>query len=68
MMEKRAPRLMETNSLLNYESSFDKMANHVKDLHAPKSGDVSKSQPIVGLSPPKPYQMPSFDFMNKGRK
>lgn len=68
MMEKRAPRMMDTNSLFGYESTFDKLAAHVKYLGG-RNGDVSKDSPEPAKAePPKPYQQPDFSFMNKKGK
>ena len=69
MMEKRAPRMMETNSLFEHEDSFTKMARLVKTV----SGNVSTKQPdFPKVEPTKPYQRPDFSFMdspmNKGKK
>ncbi len=67
MMEKRAPRMMNTNSLFGHESTFDKMASHVKSLGG-RSRDVSTKQPeFPKIEPPKPYK-PDFSFMDKGKK
>lgn len=68
MMEKRAPRMMDTHSLFGHESTSDKMAAHVKSLGG-RSGDVSTKQPeFPKVEPPKPYK-PDFSFMNpKGKK
>lgn len=68
MMEKRAPRMMDTNSLFGHESTSDKMASHVKSLGG-RSGDVSTKQPeFPKVEPPKPYK-PDFSFMDpKGKK
>lgn len=68
MMEKRAPRMMDTHSLFGHESTFDKMAAHVKSLGG-RSGDVSTKQPAFPkVEPTKPYQRPDFSFMDKGKK
>lgn len=71
-MEKRAPSpvFMEKMSLHKYQPTFDKIANHVKELH---SGDVSKkSNKDEGMFPkmeqPKPYEPHSFGIFNKGGK
>lgn len=69
-MEKRAPsRLMEKGSMFGYDSSFDKMANHVKDFHGGVSRDVSTPK-NKDIEMPKitPYQQPDFSFMDKGKK
>jgi len=64
MMEKRAPSpiFMEKMALQDHMSTFDKMANHVKDLH---SGDVSKNKKeenemFPKMEMPKPYKMHTF--------
>jgi len=63
MMEKRAPSpiFMETTSLHKHSSSFDKMANHIKELH---SGDVSKNKkqenPLPKMEMPQSYKMHTF--------
>ena len=69
MMEKRAPRMMETNSLFGHESSFDKIASHVKML----SGNVSTKKPeLPPMVQSTPYKHHDFSFMdspmNKGKK
>lgn len=67
-MEKRAPKMMDTHSLFGHESTFDKMASHVK-LLGKRSGDVSTTkQGSLQAEPPKPYKQPDFSFMNKGKK
>ena len=65
MMEKR---MMEKGSMFD-DSPFDKMANHVKDLHGGISGDVSTPK-NKEMEMPKivSYQQPDFSFMNKGKK
>lgn len=72
MMEKRAPspRLMEKMSLHDHQPTFDKIANHVRELH---SGDVSKKAKspedrFPKMEPPKAYQPHTFGMFNKGRK
>ena len=71
MMEKRAPSplFIEKMALKDHVSTFDKMANHVKDLH---SGDVSKNKKEAGselpqMEPPKPYKMHTFGTNEKGK-
>jgi hypothetical protein len=60
MMEKRAPSpvFMEKMSLRDHVPTFDKIANHVKELHG---GDVSKKKDTNinqnPVEPPKPYKM-----------
>ena len=44
MMEKRAPTMIDTISLFDHESTFDKMAAHVKEAH---NGDVSTKKDSV---------------------
>jgi hypothetical protein len=68
MMEKRAPRMMDTHSLFGHVpavETFDKLAAHVKSI----SGGVSTKQPeFPKIEPPKPYK-PDFSFMDpKGKK
>lgn len=60
---------MDTNSLFGHESTFDKMAAHVKSIGG-RSGDVSTKAPQPPQAPaPKPYTPPDFSFMNnKGKK
>ena len=68
MMEKRAPSMMDTMSLFDYQSTFDKMAAHVKESH--NNGDVSNKpqQPPVNQQPSlTPYKTHDFSFMNKGK-
>jgi hypothetical protein len=53
---------MEKMALQDHMSTFDKMANHVKDLH---SGDVSKNKKeenemFPKMEMPKPYKMHTF--------
>jgi hypothetical protein len=63
MMEKRAPSpiFMEKMSLHDHMPTFDKMANHVREMH---SGDVSKKKnadPVLKpMEAPKPYTMHKF--------
>ena len=71
MMEKRAPSslLIEKMALRDHTSTFDKMANHVKEMH---SGDVSKNKKEAGsefpkMESPKPYQMHTFGTNEKGK-
>jgi hypothetical protein len=65
MMEKRAPRMMETSSLFEHEDSFTKMARLVKTV----SGNVStKKNELPAMIQPTPYKQPDFSFMNKGNK
>ena len=62
--------MMDKGSMFD-DSPFDKMANHVKDLHGGISGDVStKKNELPEMIQTKPYTMPSFAFMdlNKGKK
>ena len=69
MMEKTAPRMMETNSLFEHEDSFTKMARLVKTV----SGNVSTKKPeLPPMVQSTPYKHHDFSFMdspmNKGKK
>ena len=65
MMEKRAPTMIDTISLFDHESTFDKMAAHVKEAH---NGDVStKKDSVIKEIQPTPYKTHDFGFMNKGK-
>jgi hypothetical protein len=71
MMEKRAPSslLIEKMALRDHTSTFDKMANHVREMH---SGDVSKNKKdnvleLPKVEAPKPYQMHTFGTNEKGK-
>ncbi len=69
MMEKRAPRMMETDSPYTHEDSFTKMARLVKTV----SGNVStKKNELPPMIQTTPYKLADFSFMdspmNKGKK
>ena len=66
MMEKRAPAMMDTVSLFNHQSTFDKMAEHVKEAHNGNVSTVKKETPIKDLVS-SPYKPHDFGFMNKGK-
>lgn len=66
MMEKRAPAMMDTVSLFDHQSTFDKMAEHVKEAH---NGDVSITKKETPIKEPttSSYRPHDFSFMNKGK-
>lgn len=60
--------MMDKGSMFD-DSPFDKMANHVKDLHGGISGDVStKKNELPEMIQPTPYKLADFSFMDKGKK
>lgn len=68
MMEKRAPSMMDTESLFSHQSTFDKMAEHVKEAH--RGGDVSTKvkDDVKPEAAATPYKLHDFGFMDKGKK